>query len=871
MADKNMAYSLIFKVIDGASAVVRGIANVMGEPAEAAGKWADAVEKSGERQVSAFRKMKDALGEVAESVTRPIMRMAELGKVAAEASEKFSRSFAGIGAIAAEGFSIKNVAQQEEFFRRLQINTGMSTAAIKELREQINNASDAYGVNHDRLMEAFGAFRANGGDIKTFGENAKTAAATLQLTGVEAENAGQLFAFLSTKMQLKSPEEFVSTLAMMRQQLKGIPDGMDAFAEASMRLSASMQALHLNGAQGALALNAVYAVAARSSGGGGRRAMAATETWLSQLADRGYQAQLSQGLGERITDANGYVMDPRVIMQKMAARYAAVGKLPANQQVVATQRLDALFGEAAARMFKSVGGEIKATGHSATIEKVLGAKSDGTEFMDKAQQASEGLSGSMNRLRTAMDRASEALFAGPVDKLAAALNHCTGIVAGLVITLASFIAVGQGIKWIVGAYEGFSLLVAVIPGASTALSLLAGIVPAVLSGIGALTIGIVQMSLAMLASPITWIVAGIALIGVGIYELATHWKAIWGAMPAPVQKVWTFIADGFDWLSKKLGINWSAIGDAISGVIKSIKTWAEPVLDWFSDKLGKIFGVISSGADWVKDKLGLGGGASDTPENGAAPPAANDNSGFHLFGNGGLLAPITNLMTGSGAPSTDQMAAYFRSKGWSANAAAGIAANLFKESRNNAGAVGDHGQAYGLAQWHADRQAEFARVYGRSMRGSSWQQQADFVDHELHNRESRAGNALRSAASAEQAGAIMSSLYERPANTRGEAMQRAQIAARIAGSRGAGAAPSMGATDQPAVTVPTNIYGPTGAVVGQNFADALPMAGGGPRGPWARLTIEIKDGKNHVRTHLDHSSDMEASLDRGKPMVVGWG
>lgn len=893
MADKSLAYSLIFNVFGNAVSKIREISNVMGEPAQAAEKLGDAVEKSGDRQVSAFRKVKDALNEVSETITRPIKSFAALGRAAAEASEKFAHSFAGIGAIAAEGFSLKNVAQQEEFFRRLQINTGMGSDAIKELREQINGAADAYGVSHDRLMEAFGSFRANGGDIKVFGENVGSVAATMQLTGMEAENAGQMFAFLQTKMGITEPKQFLDVLSQMRQQLKGIPDGMDAFAEASMRLSAPMQALHMSGAQAALALNAVYAVAARSSGGGGRRAMTATEGWLGQLADRGYQAQLSQGLGERITDANGYVMDPRLLMQKMAAKYAQALSLPANQQVVATQRLDALFGESAARMFKSVGGEIKATGHSAIMDKVLGARGNDAEFLNKATQASDGLSGSMNRLRTAMDRASESLFAEPINIFASALNHCTGVIGDAVVGLATFIAVGQGIKWIGGAIEGFKSLGIVIPIVRMLFSGLIGVIPAVISGLTAVTLGIVELSVAMLASPITWIVAGIALVGVAAYELYQHWDSVWKAIGGAVKWVGDLIgplfrnpfvsaimgviapATALMNIPRLMGTSWTKIGEVIGEAFQAVRKLAQPVIDWITDKLGWLWNRLGQAASWVAS-LTHSAPPAQAPDmgsnsNGGGAPA-NDNSGFSLFGHGGLLGPIANLTTPSGAPTTDQMAAYFRGKGWSANAAAGIAANLFKESRNSAGAVGDQGNAYGLAQWHADRQAEFQRVYGRSMVGSTWQQQADFVDHELKNREARAGNALRGAGSAAQAGAIMSSLYERPANRGGEAMQRAQLAMRIAGGKGGASSPSMAmpGADEP-VAVPTDIYSHSGATAAAPTGGALAYAGdGGQRIARASLTIKI-DHKGNVSTHLEHSDDMEASLDRGRPMALRWG
>ena len=56
MGQNSLAYSLIFKVVDGASAKIREIANLMAEPTAAVEALGDASEASSVRQVSAFQK-----------------------------------------------------------------------------------------------------------------------------------------------------------------------------------------------------------------------------------------------------------------------------------------------------------------------------------------------------------------------------------------------------------------------------------------------------------------------------------------------------------------------------------------------------------------------------------------------------------------------------------------------------------------------------------------------------------------------------------------------------------------------------------------------------------------------------------------------
>lgn len=117
--------------------------------------------------------------------------------------------------------------------------------------------------------------------------------------------------------------------------------------------------------------------------------------------------------------------------------------------------------------------------------------------------------------------------------------------------------------------------------------------------------------------------------------------------------------------------------------------------------------------------------------------------------------------------------------GWTQEQASGLAANFWKESLFNPTAVGDNGHAYGIGQWHEDRQAEFKKRFGIDIRQSTLDQQLQFADYELrHGKEQKAGQALSAAASAQDAGGIVSRLYERPADPR-EEYSRGQMAAAI--------------------------------------------------------------------------------------------
>lgn len=158
----------------------------------------------------------------------------------------------------------------------------------------------------------------------------------------------------------------------------------------------------------------------------------------------------------------------------------------------------------------------------------------------------------------------------------------------------------------------------------------------------------------------------------------------------------------------------------------------------------------------------------------------------------------------SNQASTKDVLSQLQGSGWGKNQAAGIAANLFAESKFNPAAVGDNGHAYGIGQWHEDRQKLFAKWAGHDIHGSSLKEQLKFVDYELRHGDGQsqiAGRALPMVHSAAAAGRIVSQYYERPADVESEARRRGALAGSIASSSDGGAYgvasnPSAGTEDR---------------------------------------------------------------------------
>lgn len=116
---------------------------------------------------------------------------------------------------------------------------------------------------------------------------------------------------------------------------------------------------------------------------------------------------------------------------------------------------------------------------------------------------------------------------------------------------------------------------------------------------------------------------------------------------------------------------------------------------------------------------------------------------------------------------------FFMAKGWTKAQSAGIVGNLQTESGNfdpnviSGRRKGDSGRAVGVAQWHPDRQANFQRKFGKSIIGSSLNEQLEFIHHEMTaGTERGAGNKLRDVRDNTENGAmnaasVVDKFYER--------------------------------------------------------------------------------------------------------------
>ncbi|EOQ73047.1 phage tail tip lysozyme [Acinetobacter lactucae] len=245
-----------------------------------------------------------------------------------------------------------------------------------------------------------------------------------------------------------------------------------------------------------------------------------------------------------------------------------------------------------------------------------------------------------------------------------------------------------------------------------------------------------------------------------------------GTVVAPYFKEWTDSLIAAD-VPGIINSAWKGFLSYASNAFEQAKGTASKVVDGVKDTTGDTL-------DFIKDKFNRFNPFHD------GVPTWGIGQGVYKLGfgaNAGVAqygATIAQPVNRSSA--RDEALKFFTSKeggNWTSEQAAGIVANLEAESGFKHTAIGDSGKAFGIGQWHPDRQAKFKQKFGKDIRQSSYQEQLAFVNWELNNNESSAGKKLRQSKTANQAGAIISRYYERPAAAEAEAMKRSAMAQNI--------------------------------------------------------------------------------------------
>lgn len=196
---------------------------------------------------------------------------------------------------------------------------------------------------------------------------------------------------------------------------------------------------------------------------------------------------------------------------------------------------------------------------------------------------------------------------------------------------------------------------------------------------------ILEVGLALDTIPL---LAIITAIGIATIFVVQHWSYLV-----------SLVRDAYNWMARLLGLP-----------------------QWHAPEKPKDGTGPDGQPDYREQEKGVGANSFYGAQGGPGGPPAGGGGGGG--GNG--------AQGGSQAALTGHALAFFQKAGWTPEQAAGIVANLIAESKLDTKAVGDNGQAVGVAQWHPDRQADFKKWSGGTdVRDADLDKQLAFLQYEM--------------------------------------------------------------------------------------------------------------------------------------------
>ena len=262
------------------------------------------------------------------------------------------------------------------------------------------------------------------------------------------------------------------------------------------------------------------------------------------------------------------------------------------------------------------------------------------------------------------------------------------------------------------------------------------------------------------------------------------------------------------WLGRLLGIGAIGGGAVTAGAAAALAAGAAagamnaPMVDEY----GRVIG------NWG----GAQGEAAQLQEyyrtNPAADPRMNGDALGQGVGHGRKVVP--GLSSAEQKRRAQYVYDYYRQHGWSDPASLAPVANLQAESTFNDRA--DNGTHYGIGQWDANRQGVFRHVFGHDIRQSTFEEQVQFSEWELHNGDSLsvlAGKRMRAATNPEDAARAYSHLNERPGSDAADnarALAAERLGSQIKRSPDETSSPGSSSSPAPSATGPGNGQGSHG-------------------------------------------------------------
>jgi len=312
--------------------------------------------------------------------------------------------------------TIASIVNWETRFVRLGIAANKSAEEIERLKHHIFEVARAGDVRVDpaQMVGAIEEIMEKTGDLKFAEENIRNIGLAIQATGAEGKDIGGIMAEFQ-KMGITKPTQVLEALDILTVQGKEGAFTLQNLASLGSRVVTAYTAM---GRTGVPAIREMGAALQMIRQGTGSAEMAATafEALLRTLGD-GAKVKKLQLAGIQVFDPEE-MKKGKEVLRPINELMIDIVKRSGGKKT----KLSEIFDAEAIRAFNSAATEFKQTGAIESLEKFYKVQADGSTITKDSQRAAKTFAASWQSLKTSWERFADINLAGPVERLASAMD-----------------------------------------------------------------------------------------------------------------------------------------------------------------------------------------------------------------------------------------------------------------------------------------------------------------------------------------------------------------------------------------------------------------------------------------------------------------
>ena len=351
------------------------------------------------------RQYGSALGGLASRGRAAMRGLSSAAQTAGRGLDKLGNRYTALLGGGAAALAVRGTMNLQEQLTRLGITADVSDEHIRKLHERILDTANAPDIRIDpsQIMAAVDSVMEKTGDLEFVEQNIRNIGLAIQASGAEGGAIGDIFAEFQ-KQGMSARDALVSVDVLIAQGKAGAFTLKD-LASLGPRVVTSYTSLGRRGPQAMKEMGAVLQMI-RMATGSSEQATTAWEAMLRTFSDR-KKVQFLEKQGVKLFNKDGSLRAANELMVEIL-------KAAGNSRI----NLSDVFDAEAIRAFNAVMDKVGVD----KLQELMRLEGDGATVQRDSARAAQTANAALQSLKTTWGKFADSNLAGPIQKMADALN-----------------------------------------------------------------------------------------------------------------------------------------------------------------------------------------------------------------------------------------------------------------------------------------------------------------------------------------------------------------------------------------------------------------------------------------------------------------